>query len=396
VKPLSQRISIPVYLSSPNLRQALGVTIFVLTINGYPLVGLLSTITNLDSQVLSIPFRAFVTSLVVLGVFAPTKLTRPTLNQVFLWLFLLFYLFRLLFDFAVPDLPLVQQSLLTYVFILVLPALSAGRLLRGHLPNWACSLALGLLGGVICLLASSIKIFAFGVEQTIDPLATVGRLAFVALNPISLGHAAVTTLICFLCLSTYRPRFHIRLLYLATALVAAYCLVLSGSRGPLVSLAACIIVFLYHEKRVRLIVFLLLPLLVLLLGSDSHYFSRFESMDIDPSSLLRLEIQRNSLDQFLEHPLFGSSYVDLVTGDYPHNLFLDVAMSMGLFGLLVLGFLLYGAASVARNQLRRGQHLLPLLFIQYFFAAQFSGTIWGMAPFFAVLSVLSSSRSARS
>jgi O-antigen ligase len=333
---------------------------------------------------------------VVLGVFAPTKLTRPTLNQVFLWLFLLFYLFRLLFDFAVPDLPLVQQSLLTYVFILVLPALSAGRLLRGHLPNWACSLALGLLGGVICLLASSIKIFAFGVEQTIDPLATVGRLAFVALNPISLGHAAVTTLICFLCLSTYRPRFHIRLLYLATALVAAYCLVLSGSRGPLVSLAACIIVFLYHEKRVRLIVFLLLPLLVLLLGSDSHYFSRFESMDIDPSSLLRLEIQRNSLDQFLEHPLFGSSYVDLVTGDYPHNLFLDVAMSMGLFGLLVLGFLLYGAASVARNQLRRGQHLLPLLFIQYFFAAQFSGTIWGMAPFFAVLSVLSSSRSARS
>ena len=373
-------------------RQVLGTTIFILSINGYPLVALISTILNLDSQALSIPFRAIVSSLVFLGLVTKARFARPTINQLCFWLFIIIYLFRLLWDFIAGDVPQVQQALSVYLFIVVLPSFAAGQLLGGRLPEWACSWYLGLLGGIICLLASAMRTLGWGAEQTIDPIATVGRLVFIALNPITLGHVAVTTLICLLCLISYRPNYPTRILCVAIAIISLYCLFLTGSRGPLVALAVCSIVYSYNSKNMRLAVLLSVPLLVGLAGPEVLFLSRFASMDVDPSSLQRLQIQYNALQQFFEHPVLGSAYIDVVTGEYPHNLFIDAAMSMGIIGLFSLALLLYRASLVAWNQLKHGQTLIPLLCVQFLVASQFSGSIWGSAQLFIVLSVLLSSR----
>ena len=142
----------------------------------------------------------------------------------------------------------------------------------------------------------------------------------------------------------------------------------------------------------RLAVLLSVPLLVGLAGPEVLFLSRFASMDVDPSSLQRLQIQYNALQQFFEHPVLGSAYIDVVTGEYPHNLFIDAAMSMGIIGLFSLALLLYRASLVAWNQLKHGQTLIPLLCVQFLVASQFSGSIWGSAQLFIVLSVLLSSR----
>lgn len=73
---------------------------------------------------------------------------------------------------------------------------------------------------------------------------------------------------------------------------------------------------------------------------------------------------------------------------YPHNLFIETAMALGVIGLVMLFALLAKSARAAFRLAADRKLLLPMLFAQYFVGAQLSGAIWGNSAFWAVTTLL--------
>jgi O-antigen ligase len=81
------------------------------------------------------------------------------------------------------------------------------------------------------------------------------------------------------------------------------------------------------------------------------------------------------LQQFYDSPWVGSAIIELQFYDYPHNVFIEGAMAVGLAGLLLLVFIILRAVRRIFRALRQGSLLVPLLALQMLTAAQVSGSI---------------------
>jgi O-antigen ligase len=73
---------------------------------------------------------------------------------------------------------------------------------------------------------------------------------------------------------------------------------------------------------------------------------------------------------------------------YPHNVFIETAMALGVIGLLPLIAMTLLCFWNSWQLLRRGQLLLPLLFVQYFIGFQFSSALWGATAYWACTGLL--------
>jgi O-antigen ligase len=197
-------------------------------------------------------------------------------------------------------------------------------------------------------------------------------------NPITYGHAAVTTMIA--AISLYRPKLKItKLLILAAGVASAsFLLFLSGSRGPIIALVSCLMVLVVFQRHYRRLLLLLIPVFALVIFNiDSlEIANRFMSIGSDSSSLERLGAQLRAIEQFINNPFFGSAYVELQSGTYPHNLIVEAAMSTGIIGLLLFVVLSFLSSWRVFVMLRSGYVLLPLLVLQYQLAAFFSGSLF--------------------
>jgi O-antigen ligase len=166
-------------------------------------------------------------------------------------------------------------------------------------------------------------------------------------------------------------------------------LVLSGARGPAVALAVCVTALLVVTRHWRLLFFTLLAGLVFIAQPENELARRFmallEPTLEDESSLERITLIRNAFQQFVENPLLGGQLVDSEYFAYPHNLFLEALMAMGVVGALVLIAILTRSALRAAHLLNQGDLFIPLVLLQYFIAAQFSGAIWGWSAMWVPL-----------
>ena len=114
-------------------------------------------------------------------------------------------------------------------------------------------------------------------------------------------------------------------------------------------------------------------------------------MDNQESSIFFL-----GLNQFLESPLYGSYFrivtsVGMFRGAYPHNIFIEMLITMGLIGFVMFCILLYRIFKTPRVILMRDNNKLALfsLFMASFLQLQTSDTlsfnIWFWALFYTVL-----------
>ena len=77
-------------------------------------------------------------------------------------------------------------------------------------------------------------------------------------------------------------------------------------------------------------------------------------------------------------PIFGSAFVELNSGYYPHNVLLEAGMSVGVPLALVFLFVLMVAAHRAWTALNSSAHLLVgLLFFQAAVGAMISDSLFG-------------------
>lgn len=359
--------------------------VFALSLIGYPIFGLIAALLNLDSSWTSSPFRIGVVILASLLCRYASQARLPQRGQVFLWIFWLLYLFRLLWDAAVVGALGAEDALIFFGLAVLIPCIALSRTtLDGQ--EFSLALLLLLIGGGTCMLVLSMHYFEMGLEKSLTE--QTGRLSFEAVNPITLGHLAATTLISALCLTTYSLRPIHRTAMAVAALASVACLMLTASRGPVIALVVCAIAFVIFTGRWRLTVLLTLFVLPVVFGNVNQLESRFTEIEYDESVEDRLTLQTSALSEFQAHPFIGSAFVEPLTLSYPHNLIIETAMALGVVGLAVLLFVIVSACLQALRRLSQGELLYPLLFGQYLIAAQLSGAIYGNSALWATMIML--------
>jgi hypothetical protein len=365
--------------------EALARWLFALTLVGYPVAGLIASLMDWGSTLTSIPFRVGVVVLALALWWRSPALTRWSRHHRWLMVFLLLYLARLIWDWAIADVHGAAEASIFFLLTVLLPC-AALALAAPAMREIPAALLLVAIGGTVCAGAVLMQLLGLGVDQSLTE--QTGRLSFEAVNPITLGHVATITLIASLCLTRHRPGALEMSWVIVAALAAGACLLLSASRGPALAFALCMLVFVLVTGRWRWIMLITLLLVSAVLIEGGELWLRFAGIAEDESTSERLLLQGNAISQFLAHPLFGSAFVDPELLTYPHNLFIETAMALGVVGLGILMLVLARACLRAIKQMRHGNILVPLLFVQYLFAAQLSGAIYGNAGLWMITALL--------
>jgi len=166
----------------------------------------------------------------------------------------------------------------------------------------------------------------------------------------------------------------------------------SEARGPLISLVVAVMVFAIVRKQAKFLMASMAAGMIGVFWFGEMLFERMGAVGEDESSRGRLEMMTGSIDQFVQHPWFGASFIEPLTLSYPHNLFVEILLALGLVGMLVFLPALFGATRSAIVRMQQGEVLMSMLFFQYFVGAQFSGAIYGNSALWAVMIILLSAR----
>lgn len=368
--------------------------LLALSVSGYSLAGLATAVLGLQSTVLSIPFRLLVIGLSGFLLLEVVRTHWRFRVDAFLLLFWWAYTIRLIFDLSTGQFPDSGDALTFFFATVVIPSLVVMAAARGYDEGGTARL-LFLIGVVVG--GGSIFLSLTGRVNQELIVSQEGRLTFDTLNTISLGHVGATTAIAALALWRRPGLPGGRLTILIGAGIALTSLILAGSRGPLLALVVALMAYSVIQGRwgqiaaLGLGLMFMIPSLVAARGLT--ILTRFESLYGDVSALGRLEFQANAIDQGWAHPLFGSAYVELTSGNYPHNLIVESFMALGMAGAVLFIFLCARSAMQAAKRLRAGEVLLPLLLFQYLTGAQFSGSLWGTSALWVAMALLVSQTS---
>lgn len=357
--------------------------LFAITLFGYPIVGNLIAMLQVESRVFSIPFR------LALGFFSVWMIVITKRMQTDGWRKLMLviwavYIVRLVYDWGFQRLEGADYALEYFLASCALPAVG---LMRGQAfrqrPFATVSFTLASVGVMTSMLAT-----VLGNSSIQDVTTSSGRLSLVALDPVSLGYLASSALLCGLVLwrgSGMRAKL------IMASLIAplVWCLILTGSKGPALALILSGGCWAARNRKLWKFALLALPILALLLLLEGNPLSaRLSGSEDDPSTLDRITILGDSINQIAGSPIIGSAFVELNSGFYPHNVFVEAGLAMGIPGALVflvlMGFGFWGAWKTLN-----GDHaLLGLLLIEGLFAGATSGAIWGASLIWIPLAML--------
>ena len=207
-----------------------------LMVSGYPVAGLISTYAGVSNNSISVIFRLSVVGLAALAFWRSTSRIPIVALDGWLMLFWLVYTTRLIWDLAEANAEGADFALQMFIVSVIIPTLAIAL----PVSSWdernvaLCFLTVGTL---VC--AGGLWLNAAGLVGDVALYETVGRLSFEKVNPISLGHAACTTVLAALVLWTDGSRL-LRGLALSCAGAALWMLYLAASRGPITALVCCL------------------------------------------------------------------------------------------------------------------------------------------------------------
>jgi hypothetical protein len=357
--------------------------LLALALFGYPLVGNLVSLLGVDSRALSVPFRLLVAMLAVAVIFS-SVVVRLNGLRLLLLAFWAAYSLRLLYDTFVAGLEGAAYALQFFVAGCMMPAVAQWFADSYRQPLFArISLVLATAGCVATLGGSALG--GFGESDLTD---STGRLSTAALNAVSLGHLAVSAVLCALVLWR-EASIGSRILLASAVGVALTALLMTGSKGPAFALLVCLAAWSMRRGRLLRLVLLAAPLLaVLLVSSSSPLASRIVNAAEDLSTLDRVILLQDTVRQISSAPLTGSAFVELNSGTYPHNILLEASLAVGLPMAGLLAVLLAIGASRAVSILNSDNDLLGLLFLQALVAGMLSEAMFAASALWCSLALL--------
>jgi hypothetical protein len=374
---------------------------YVLTIVGFPLVSTLPVLLGLDSQAATFPYRAGFLALAI-GVFfgwwvrgESILFTWPVRLALLLWLLLIA---RMFMDAVIDPLPGDFGMPVAQLLMLSLGACFIPSLVFLETPSTA-TLDLGRRGIEVLGAIALLLILYLGLRGVFDG-RILRRLSTSVLNPISVGHLGVSVFIVALCgLAGSGLLAKVwRWLLIVTSVVA---IVASASRGPILAalLTALVYSFARRKRRHLGLAVLLFRLALLAAGvagvvvlvsylEDQGYISlieRFADTLEDIAAQERIAMALGAWTQFTEHPLLGSSFVELRFYTYPHNIFVESLMATGIVGagLLIVNLGVTVLASMRIIAASPATAWIGLIYLQYVVNGMVSGSLYLDGAFWA-------------
>lgn len=366
-----------------NRRERYGALLFSLALFGYPIVGSLVSLLNIESRLLSVPFRLIVG---LMGLFMFTTMGRMRFDNWRLLILLIWcaLILRLGFDTLVAGIDGADYALGFFIVGSVLPVLALWKLDAYDQERFA------LAGFITATIGSLISLFGnhLGAFGESDLTELTGRLSSVSLNPVSLGHLAVSGFFCGLVLMRKTTLW--RLVTIAVVMGGLVFVVMqTGSKGPVLSLIIALLLWSIRRGIAgRLIVLIALLTTLLVLYGDNPLFERLLSINEDPSTSDRIVLIQDSWQQILSSPWVGSASVELNTGYYPHNILLEAAMSFGLPLTVILVIVLLRGLIISWRLLNKNYDLIALLYIQALVISQVSGALFADSILWVCLIIL--------
>lgn len=207
----------------------------------------------------------------------------------------------------------------------------------------------------------------------------IKRLATEKINPISISHVGVSLII--ISLVYYKECLHKNLIPWVLILVGLGVVIISQSRGPIVSLIFVVYLFIFKQSRFSTFLIVLIVSLSLSVYGfnfliEQEGFSRL--YETGESTSLRVQSFQGAINQFFESPLLGSHIEEHTTRQYPHNIVIEAFMSTGVFGgVLLMGIIISSLRASLLGRKKEGIQLAAsLLYMQYIISAMFSGAIF--------------------
>ena len=317
--------------------------------------------------------------------------------DLFIGLLLILYGIRMFYNIFIEQ--ILQNNFVNrytfivyYFFLMVLPVLLV-RNIRFE------SLNLDRLFNILfTFLAISLVVIYLKVKFLVEihNVDSTGRFrANELLDSIGYGHMGLT----FLLLSIVKFRrscskWH-KLIFLIMCLFGVFSMAIANSRSPFVALFFIIAVYLLTRMNIKWAILTVIVVILFLLnlnGINEFFKGHFQSTFIERFLSIfkgghttitisgREEYFRQGWKVFITHPIFGDSILlkeGLYRGDYVHNFFLEVLMSLGIIGgLIYLGIttvsIYYSVVLIFHNS---KYFFFPLLFLQYFIYSMFSRTL---------------------
>jgi O-antigen ligase len=114
-------------------------------------------------------------------------------------------------------------------------------------------------------------------------------------------------------------------------------------------------------------------------GHSSSFLNRVTKMIVNGDSSGREELYKQGIKIFMENPIFGGRIL-FFDGMYPHNIFLEIGMTMGIVGLILYFFFFKNYIHFILNLKKRSvnkSHMVwvTVLWLQYFILSLFSYNI---------------------
>jgi len=299
-------------------------------------------------------------------------------------IFLFLYFARMVENIVFQDiiiLPSNEVVLLNFAFNLLLPSIVMAAMWRG--------IDFGKAQMILSLVA---VLFAAGalllVGRLIDTPAGA-RLDFEKVNPIALAYVCSTFLLYYLVAAQHSRRVSIEAALVAPVLVLVAAR--AQSRGMMISTAACVLLYFVLTRGGRRVVALFIGgavALVAFITVEPRYLEvAMRALDRigtehDLSTSMRVISFQGALEQFLADPIIGRYVQELITGYYPHNIYLESLMAVGLTGTLLFCIHLIFATVAAIGVLRTRNigwfwPFIALLYFREAIAGAASGSIWG-------------------
>lgn len=359
---------------------------------GYPLVAALFALLGFDSDTPSIVYRALICAVsgVVFFVCARSGLSdvpKP------LWLFMIIYLIRLIYDWKYAGIVAADTSLLFYVVTVILPVSALHVSATRAIDNTGFAKAMVSAGFIFLIAILAARAAGLGANPWESQGIEADRFMLERLNPISIGNAAATIMLsCLYLLVEARPSPRLRGFAGICLALSAYVLLLGNSRGPIAGLLVAITWFI--SRKLRRAVYIM-PIAVVLisvatLNADlaDKVLGRFTVDYLSDGSINeRLVSQTAAIDAFFAQPLTGAYYLDptLGVGFYPHNIVIESGMAVGIIGVSLLIYILLRAISSMIGSFGNRYSLYTMLGIQYIILSLTSGTLFAVDAFYFLI-----------
>jgi hypothetical protein len=365
-----------------------GVALAVLIMGYYSFAGFSNYFVP-DSNIGGIVIRSSVLLLTIVSFMLTDRRGIPAIGAVFVpaFIFILAYCLRLFeniflsgIDIFPGPVTIFSMLILGSIFPAFLLARMIGRVTDNQFASAGACLSVVFIGAM--------ALNANNLGSTADV-----RLELDKINPISLGYTALSFLIFYL--FYWRES---KLLTLMAAIVTPFLLyifIYSRSRGPYVACMAMLLAYVLQlkgTKRTWMIVAAVAAGTTVMLFGVREYmgiiFEQFERTDVnfDESTWVHYMAAVGAWQQFLDDFLIGRYAVELVTAYYPHNIYLESLMSVGLIGSTPFAIHLALAGRATVGIFRSGEFpifaaAIATQFIVECLEGAFSGALWGDSNF---------------